>query len=268
MSKSAERPLTPGASRAALAAGLRVAAWGMAIYAATRGAAMLLDARSMASLVAQAVIVEMGLGRLGVAWSDPLAPLPDGGVIARRALRGAAVGLVVAMGIVVFLWSTRAILVTSAQPAWASIAVALVGAGLVAMRDELLLHGLTMRALITVAPPLPRILACGVTSAAFTYGDGGGPYATATQGILGLVFGALWARDRGAWQAWGAHTAWLFGTAMLLDGGLLDARPATNAWGGGNAGALGGAAAVVAALPFGFAALWLTVRARAVTKAP
>ena len=73
--------------------------------------------------------------------------------------------------------------------------------------------------------------------------------------FLGIVFGALWVRDRGAWAAWGAHTAWLFATSGLMQGGLFEAHVAANPWGGAEHGPLGGHAAVIALLPLVVGAL-------------
>ncbi len=257
------KPFSPAESRAAAGSAWRVAAWGIAIFGAARLAAIVLETASLPAAVAQAVIAEWGVGRLGVAWSDPTAPLPAAGVIARRAGIGVVVGVVAAAIVVGFLATTGAVVLDRASPAASAVLVALVTAGLYAMRDELLLHGLVLRTLVTVESPLPKVLACGLTSAAAAYGDAGaGPSAVAVQGLLGLVFGALWVRDRGAWPAWGAHTAWLFATSAFMQGGLFEAHVAGNAWGGGDAGPLGGRAAVVALLPLAVGALVGAARTR------
>jgi hypothetical protein len=253
----APKPLSPAESRAAAASAWKVAFWGLAIYAGGRIAALLLESMSMPAAVAQAVIAEWGTGRLGVAWSDPTQPIPTTGAIARRAAIGAAVGLVVAAVVVGFLATTRAVILERSSPAASMLLVGLVTAGLYAMRDELLLHGLVMRSLVSLDAPVLKVLACGVTSAAAAYGEigGGAPMAIAAQGLLGIVFGSLWVRDRGAWPAWGAHTAWLFGTALLMQGGFLEAKVASTPWGGADAGPLGGMAAVLALLPVAAGAL-------------
>ena len=41
-------------------------------------------------------------------------------------------------------------------------------------------------------------------------------------GGVGLVFAALWMRDRGAWGAIGAHAVWLLLLGSVLHGGLLN----------------------------------------------
>lgn len=251
------KPLSPAESRAAAASAWRVAGWGIAIYGGTRVAALLLETASMPAAVAQAVVAEWGVGRVGVAWSDPTAPVPDARSIARRAGLGVVVGIVAAVVVVGFLATTRAVILERSDPAISAVVVALVTAGLYAMRDELLLHGLVLRTMVTVDAPIVKVLACGVTSAAAAYGQIGAsaPRAIAVQGLLGMVFGALWVRDRGAWPAWGAHTAWLFTTSALMQGGIFEARVAATSWGGADAGPLGGMAALVALVPLAMGAL-------------
>lgn len=256
------KPLSPAESRAAASSAWRVAAWGLAIYTATRIGGVIMENASMLSAVGQAVIAEWGVGRLGVAWSDPTAPMPSTGAIARRAGLGAGVGVVAAVVVVGFLATTRAVVLDRTTPAISAVVVALVSAGLYAMRDELILHGLVLRALVSVEAPLAKVLACGATSAAAAYGElgGGAPAAIAVQGLLGIVFGALWVRDRGAWPAWGAHVAWLFTTSALMQGGIFEAHVAATRWGGAELGPLGGQAAVIALLPLAVGALAGTAR--------
>ena len=259
-----DKALSPAESRAATASAARVAGWGIAIYTATRFAALVLDRVSMPAAVAQAVIAEYGCGRLGVSWTDPTTPLPTAGMNARRAGLGAAVGVVTAAVVVGFLATTHAVLLEPAHATGSAVAVALVTAGLYAMRDELLLHGLVMRALVSVDAPVAKVLACGVTSAAATYGELGAssPRAIVVQGLLGMIFGALWVRDRGAWPAWGAHTAWLFATSALMQGGLFESKVAAGSWGGGDMGPLGGLAALLALVPIAAGALAGSARVR------
>jgi hypothetical protein len=84
-------------ARAALRDRARVVLWGVAILGVVQGAAQLLAQNHTGAVIAQVVVLEFGTGRLGVAWSDPLAPLPTGGDMARRAFRGAALGLAAAV---------------------------------------------------------------------------------------------------------------------------------------------------------------------------
>ena len=251
------KPLSRAESRAATKASVRVAAWGTAIYLGARIFAVVLEKNSLPAAVVQAVLAEWGCGRLGVAWSDPTAPLPEPKAIGKRAGIGAGFGLLAGVVVVAFLLTTRAILLDRVSPTWQSVGLALFGAGAFALRDELILHGLVLRALVSVESPIAKVLACGLTSAAAAYGElgAGAGSAIVVQGLLGIIFGALWVRDRGAWPAWGAHAAWLFMTDFLMRGGLFEAHNAGTAWGGAEWGPLGGHAAVVALLPLAIGAV-------------
>jgi hypothetical protein len=61
------------------------------------------------------------------------------------------------------------------------------------MRDELLLHGLVVRALVTVESPTLAVVCCGVASAAAAYGSSAKvPRAVA----LGAIGGTVTSRAR------------------------------------------------------------------------
>lgn len=249
-------------------ASVKTAGWGLATYAAARLAGVVLESASMPAAVAQAVIAEWGGGRLGVTWSAADEEPPEAAAIARRALGGATLGAAVAASATLFLATTGAVHLTRTTSAIPLVVVALFTAGLHAMRDELLLHGVVLRSLVGAPGAMSRVVACAVTSGAAAYGDGAGARGAAVQAVLGLVFGALWVRDRGAWLPWGAHTAWLFTTGLLLSGGVFDARVGASSWGGGDAGALGGSAAVLGVLPFGVGALVWAARRTAPSRPP
>jgi hypothetical protein len=257
------RSLSSAESRAAFTSGLRVAAWGLAVYAGAQLVGSAFQALSMAAIVGQAILAEWGLGRLGVTWSDPMAPLPDGTTLAKRAAKGIGAGLLVAGFVTAAVVGTRGAILDPGDGTLAVLAIGLLTSAVVAVRDELLLHGLTLRVLISVPSPLPRALACGVASAAAALGDvGAAPQTVVAHFLLGVIFGSLWIRDRGAWMAWGAHTAFLFLTGTLLHGGLFDIKVAANAWGGGDAGLLGGYAAVAALVPCAILAVRYATRSR------
>lgn len=234
---------------------VRLAAWGAGVFAVSRLAGALLSSTSMAGLVAQAVIAEWGLGRIGVTWSDPLAEVPGTKAIVKRALLGCALGLGGAAVVLGLAIVTKAALVARADAPVAVMGIGLLAAGFSAMRDELLLRGLVLRVTEEITATAPRLVACGVTAAcAATAEPGATAPSVAAAGLLGVIFGALWIRDRGAWLAWGAHTALTFAVSTLAQGGLLDARVARNAWGGGDTGLLGGFAAVAALAPLALGA--------------
>jgi hypothetical protein len=236
---------------------IAVAGWGLAIYAGTRIAGILLDSFSMASFVAQAVIAEWGVAQLGVTWSDPEAEPPSSEAILKRALIGAGIGAVLAGLVTAFLVTTHAVSLSRGASAGAVsfVVTSIITAGLVAMRDELVLHGVTLRALDKAAPALLRVLACGVMSAAAGFGEGLPVRGVLARGLFGAIAGALWVRDRGAWLPWGASTAWLVTTDLFLHGGVYEAHASASTWAGDAAGPLAGSAAVVALLPFAAGAI-------------
>ena len=143
------------------------------------------------------------------------------------------------------------------------LAIGFATAAIHAWRDELLLHGIPLRA-IGEGPGISdvvKVIACGVTSAGAALGRGDASARSIfVAALFGMVLGALWVRDRGAWQPWAAHTAFRFATGTLLAGGVVQVRLIDNAWSGGSAGILAGTAAGVALAPLAILALVLTVR--------
>lgn len=254
---------------------LHVAAWGLVLYAGVRAIQIVLEAQSTAAAVGQAVLVEWGAARLGVTWTEAGTPPPSTLSIARRAAIGALIGLALAATMLVIAVASRAASVEHVHGLELSVlGIGLLTAGLQAWRDELLHHGVVLRALDgTSVPAAGRVLACGATSAGAALGrSDANPRTVFVALLLGLVFGALWLKDRGAWRPWAAHTATRWATGTLLSGGVVYARLADNTWAGGGAGLLGGTAAVVALAPFGIlAVVWaarLSDGARTTTSAP
>ncbi|MBX3220703.1 MAG: hypothetical protein KF795_09300 [Labilithrix sp.] len=238
-----------------------VAAWGLVLAAGCRAVEIFLEAQSMAGAVGQAVLVEWGSSRLGVAWSDPSKPT-TGAAIARRAAAGAAVGLAVAGIVFATLAATHAATLGPAvsQVEASVLVLGFATAGIHAWRDELLLHGITLRALGGSVPALGRVVACGVTSAGAALGRSDATARTVFVALLlGMLFGALWIRDGGAWQPWAAHATFRWTIGTLLSGGLVHAQIADDTWGGGS-GWLAGTAAVVALVPVSVGALVWTAR--------
>ena len=265
--------------------GFNAAAFGLVIFTACRLLEIFLEAQATASAVGQAVLVEWGTSRLGVVWTPPDRKAGPKDTIRRGAV-GVGIGFTIAaLLVVVLVASNGAKLESVGEYSAAVIVIGLVSAGLHAWRDELLLHGVTLRALgmfeknerPTSRPPsadrdntgsktLPsqdifRVVACGVTSAGAALGRSDASARTIIVAmILGIAFGALWVRDRGAWMPWGAHTAFRFATDTLIAGGFVQVRLASNGWSGGDAGVFGGTAAVVALLPVAIAAIVMTMR--------
>jgi membrane protease YdiL (CAAX protease family) len=115
------------------------------------------------------------------------------------------------------------------------------------VRDELLLRGLVLR--VASGPARwPSLVACGLASVAAALGRSprglSAPALIATA-VGGVLFGAVWLRERGAWGAVFAHAAWLWATATLARGALVDVRAASTPWASGEGGIESGWAAVV-----------------------
>jgi hypothetical protein len=221
-----------------------VVGWGLAIYTAVVLVGAHLKANATGAVAVQAVIVELGAGRLAISWSDPRGPLPTFATIARRAGRGAALGAAAVGAALVFAVATHAASFARSAPAAGPLAIGLLIAGLTATRDELLLRGLVLRAFERAAPgPFPIVIA-GMAGAAATAGAAlaragsdveVAVVPTLTAGLLAAAFAGLWRIDRGAWLAWGAHVAWLWVLGPVTHGALVDLRWAESVWGGGDA---------------------------------
>ena len=239
----------------------RTVGWGLAWYAAVCFAGGFFAQHAMAASGIQAALAEWGASRLGVAWSDPGArpeEANDARAVARRAAWGFAAGLVAAALLVAVAVVTRAATLAGGRIAIASIVVALLDAAFVAVRDELLLHGLVLR-VVGARPRWAALGACGLASAAAALGatpTGVTPPALAAAALGGVVFGALWIGDRGAWKAVCAHAAWLWVTASLARGALVDVRAAKTAWGGGASGIEAGWVGVAVVAALALAAAW------------
>jgi membrane protease YdiL (CAAX protease family) len=261
------------AARATLRDTAKIVAWGLALYGVVEFVGIKLSAKATGALAAQMVIAEWGAGRLAVAWSDPSAPPQAFRSIAQRAAKGAAAGILAAALVVAFAVLSRGMVVHPNRPEPVELAVGLVTAALLAARDELLLRGVVIRAFRHACPPAALLAICGGAAAAAEYGALGSPSDVSVPrllfaALLGVVFAALWLRDRGAWLAFGAHTGWSLATGAAIGGGLFDVRAASTPWGGANAGLEGSFAALVALVPLAALAVgWSRGRQKAVGSA-
>lgn len=236
-----------------------VVAWGIALELGCRLIGIFLEAQSMAATVGQVVLVEWGSSRVGVTWSR--AGAATAGIhIARRVAMGALFGFGAAAVLFATLMATRAVSLEPVSHVETSVlAFGLVTAVLHAWRDELLHHGIVLRALGDSVPAIGRVLACGVTSAGATLGRGDAtPQAVFASMLLGIVFGTLWLKDGGAYRPWAAHVAFRWTVGTLVSGGIVHSQLADNAWAGASAGMLGGTAATVALAPLAVFALGST----------
>ena len=213
-------------AKAALRDRARVVFWGIALVGAVLAAGAYLAQRHAAAVVVQVVIAEFGTGRLGVAWSDPLAPLQTGAMLARRALRGAAFGAAAAVVLIGASVLARKAELDLGTFGLAPLLVGLATCAAGAARDELLLRGLVLRALGPRASIQTKLAVCVMAGVAWRFGtDTSATWAAlAFSGLAAAALGALWLRDRGAWLAVGANAAFAFTTGPLTQGALLDVR--------------------------------------------
>ncbi len=225
----------------------KVVAWGLVFWAAVELASTLFQNNETAAVAVQAALAEWGAGRMAIAWSDPLAPPQKWAAIGRRAGRGAALGAVAAALVVAVARATRGASATWAAPAASAVVVGLIVSALSAVRDELLLRGVVLRATRGLLPTWTALVACGAAAAAARFGAGdASAIAVAAEGARGVALGALWTRDRGAWMAVAANTAWTWCLGSLARGGVLDVRFAVPPEAGLPALAVLGAAAAAA----------------------
>jgi hypothetical protein len=207
----------------------RVAGWGLTFWGGTQLAASLLERRPMALSLLQAALAEWGAGRMAIPWSDPRpessAPSASPGEIGRRVAVGAAMGGAAAIAAIASTVVTGGAAISPIVPSVGALAVGLSTSFLAAVRDELLLRGVVLRATRGLLPVGASLLACGAVAAAARFGVDGTPsMAMATEGLRAVALGAIWTRDRGAWMACAANTAWAWTLGAVVHGGLVDAR--------------------------------------------
>ena len=206
----------------------KVTAWGLVFWGAITYASVIFARSATAEAAVQAALAEWGAGRMGIAWSDPRAAPPRWEAIARRAAIGAALGAgcaVLASGLAIGL---RQAVVGAGEPAMGALLVGLFMAAMGAVRDELLLRGVVLRATRQLLPMGAALVACGLAAAAARLGiDGAITPALFSEALRGTALGAIWTRDKGAWMACAANAAWTWTMGPVLGGNLLDVRFAT-----------------------------------------
>jgi hypothetical protein len=203
----------------------KVVGWGLVFWAGVQLAAAIFTRNATAAVAVQAALAEWGAGRIGIPWSDPGAPAPSWNAIGARAGRGAAIGVLAAALVVgIALLAHRASLVSS-PPSVGLLAVGLVVSVLGAVRDELLLRGVVLRATQGSLPVGASLVVCGAAAAAARFGvEGAMGIVLAAEALKGAALGAIWVKDRGAWMAVAANTAWTWTMGSVVGGGLLDVR--------------------------------------------
>ncbi len=232
----------------------KVVGWGLVFWTGVQITAAVFTRNATATLAVQAALAEWGAGRMTIAWSDPLAPIATTRDIQRRA----GIGLALGMGAAA-LAVTAAVLTRGAMVAERTFAPGLLGLGLLvalltAVRDELLVRGVVLRATRGLLPWWAALAATGACAAAARYGlEGTLGMGLALEGLRGVALGALWMRDRGAWMAVAANAGWTWTLGSIAHGGVLDVRFA----GEGDASA---ATTLVVAAAAVAAALWARPR--------
>jgi hypothetical protein len=226
----ASAPAPISSAPATLTGAARVVVWGLAFWGGEQLVAAAFVRSAMATELIQAALATWGAGPMGIAWSEP--PGPAWPAVGRRVARGAAAGFGAAAWVAVVAMAGHAAVVARGEAAASSLLVGLAAAALGAVRDELLLRGVVLGA-TRLLPVSVSLIACGLAAAA--------------------ARGALWVRDRGAWMACAANTAWTWTMGSLLGGGLVDLRFAARTGGADSGAAL--AVLAVAAAAASFAAL-------------
>jgi hypothetical protein len=202
----------------------KVVLWGLVFWGGEQLAAAVFERNATAMAAAQAAVAEWGAGRMGIAWSDRRGPPPTWAAIGHRAAIGAGLGFGSAAAVVGVALATRAAVVVPGEPSLGVLIVGLFVAALGAVRDELLLRGVVIRA-TRLLPFGATLVACGLAVAAARFGaEGRVNFMTALEALRGVALGAIWLRDRGAWMACAANTAWTWTTGPVTGGGLLDVR--------------------------------------------
>ncbi len=232
-------------ARATLADAAKVVVWGLVFWGGVQVAAAGLERNAIAMVVVQAGLAEWGAGRMAIAWSDPRADVATWREIGRRVAIGAALGVGCAAGVAAVAIGLREAVAAAGEPAMGALLVGLFVASLGAVRDELLLRGVVLRA-TRLLPVSVALIACGLAAAAARFGlDGGITPALIPEALRGAALGALWVRDRGAWMACAANAAWTWTMGPVFGGNLLDVRFATEATSSGCSIAILGIAAIV-----------------------
>jgi hypothetical protein len=222
-----------------VAARVRTALYGGLLFAGGEALRVVLTENATAAVIAPAVIAEWGAGRLGVSWSNPLEPMPSLADNARRLGRGAAIGLLGASVILGVALLAKDVTIVPQAPALADALLGIVTPLFVALRHELLAHGVVLRLLLGTKSRLLQTVVLSLASVAYAWGQGAAAPALPMALALGLVTSTLYVKDRGGFRALGVHATWLYATQVLFRGGLLDVRPAGGRFTGA-AGVLGG----------------------------
>jgi len=209
----------------ALASAGRATAWTLGAWAGVQAAGAVLAHSALAALALQAGIAEWAAGKVFVTWSDPLAPPPSPAAVRRRVGLGAAAGGIAASLVVAGAVTVGRASFAAVTPAWGGLLIGALSAVLAAVRDELLLRGMVLKVARSLGGFGASVAVCGAAGAAARLGaDHVTAVAVLVEALRGAALGAVWMRDRGAWMAVGASTAWVWVLDAATGGALLDVR--------------------------------------------
>lgn len=207
-----------------LADAAKVVFWGLVFWGGEVVASSALEKSALALVAAQAGLAEWAAGRLAIPWSDRRGAASTWRSVGRRAGQGAALGLGCAVTVIAASLAVRAATVRAGDFALAGLLVGAVVAALGAVRDELLLRGVVVRATRLLPAPVTLVV-CGLAAAAARFGiEGRVTGALLPEALKGAALGALWLRDRGAWMACAANAVWTWTLGPVVQGDLLDLR--------------------------------------------
>jgi membrane protease YdiL (CAAX protease family) len=193
-------------------------------------AGVVLERATLGAIAVQALIAEFGAGRLAVAWSDPFAPPPSTKALAKTIGKGFLLGLFAVALVVTAALATGEARLGDAGVSLASLALGLLPAALIAMRDELLFRGMVLRAFGGSVPfPVPLVVS-GLASFAAALGHEEPLLSAVNAGIVGAGLAALFWGTRALWLPRAAHAAYAWGTQTLVSGALIDVRPVATSW--------------------------------------
>ncbi len=215
-------PIADPDAPATLGNSAKVVGWGLVFWGAEQIAGAVLETRSMATLVVQAAIAEWGGSRIGIPWTEGREK--ERASVLRRAGVGAGIG---AGAAVLALAGAVAVHAASRFPTALSVEALLLGlvvAALGAVRDELLLRGVVLRATRGLLPVWAQILSAGATTAAASLGAGAVPALVLAEGLRGTALAGAWIRGRGAVVPCAANAAWMWCFGAVTRGALLDLR--------------------------------------------
>ncbi len=253
----------PGERKDGLTRAAKAAGYSAALFFGVHTLGAVLAGNASAAAIAQAVAAEWGGGRLGIAWNDPQADVPNGKTMAKRGLRGAAIGLAIAILIVLLLVATKSARILRGDFGVTSLLTGLAVTVCVAVRDELLLRGALLRVVSTVRSAHVKAAIGALAQVAFAIGTAEATISLAGLAVaaaLGALYTYLWLVERGAFLAVGAHAAVAYATTTLATGAVADVRIAQTGWAGADGGLLGGYAAAVVVL------VSVVVAARAISR--